>query len=535
MAVFNQADELLKRRRKPVQPTGSVLSGIGQGTATRVPPTGIGAQPLQQPVQPQIAPQQTNVLSGLNQPTPQPQPVPPKTVGGEITPSIGILPTPTPTPTPPPPIVGPTQPDLLPTDTTPIQVTPQDANILSSLNPELAALVQQAIQDQVSGAGFGAAKAVGDEAFATATQQYRAQGGAGAALGQGSANARQNTTEAQILQAVGQKGLQDALGLQESISKGIGQAVDLAKLNTSQSNFLNELQFKYDGLASQKDLQAIQINANAKLAADKNWLVQQGIDLENAKLYGYEDANGNWVMGSLQMNNAIFQSQMNSAAGQSFANYITANPNTNIDDPAVQAQGQALWEALGNEGPVDQQWLQARIEAVKDPSLTNPIMGTKAMLDAAVESGDISQEQADEFFDNFLKQLSGEEETGNVFGDKYPPGSDLRVYNKEDRLTIVSLIEAGNQAVIDRHKFTGPEMDQFISESDNGKIYDRPITNMDTLVSGKVVEIDGVNWVVRKFEKIKGAGDLNDTVRISLIDPKTGEQKVFMRSHKKPT
>jgi hypothetical protein len=107
------------------------------------------------------------------------------------------------------------------------------------------------------------------------------------------------------------------------------------------------------------------------------------------------------------------------------------------------------------------------------------------------------------------------------------------VYTNEDRLTIVSLIEAGNQAVIDRHKFTGSEMDQFVSESDNGKIYDRPITNMETLVAGKVVEIDGVNWVVRNFEKITGGGGLNDAIRISLIDPKTGEQKTFIRSHKK--
>lgn len=434
MTVFNQNDPL-KRRKKPVQPTGSVLSGLnGPG----LPAGGIQNQVQQPQPQQQASPSVFGApapVQGAQQPasplqTRQQQPVVPPPQRPPDTPLDG-------TPIGGTPVGGTTT-----GGPTPIEVTPQDANILSSLNPDFAKLVEEAIQNQLSGTAMGAQFAANNEAFARASQQARTAGGAAAAgqLGQGSANQVQQQTEQAILSAVGQKGLQEAVAMQNMISNGIGQAVDLAKLNTAQSNFLMNLdkdiqalnqsdnQF-FANLASNKDLlgmklssekvlNQMQIDATAKLAEDANFLTQQGIDLESAKLYGYEDANGNWVMGSLQIQGIAFQNALNSQAGQSFANYITANPNTDINDPAVQKQGQALWESLGNEGPVDQAWLEARIEAVKDPSLTNPIIGTKAMLDDAVASGAISQENADIFWKNFIDTLSG------VSGDDVDPDID---------------------------------------------------------------------------------------------------------------
>jgi len=420
-SIFDQKDLLNRNRKKPLAPTGSALSGLTPG----IPPEGSppALQTPQPPVQPGV----------FNQP-PAP-PVAPPAPQGVFAPPAPVPGAPQATPpTPQQPVqqtpVAPVAPGTGPT---PIEVTPQDANILDSLNPELAQLVENALQAQVSGEALNPQLAAGNEAFARASQQARVAGGGAAAgqLGQGAANTAQQAIEQQILSAVGQKGLQEAIAMQEMVSQGIGKAVDLAKMNTAQGNFLTILDKDVQSLnqadkqffanlmsqeemlnlklTSQKGLLAMQIKSNEKLAQDSNFLQQQGIDLENAKLYGYEDQNGEWVMGTLQMQSLAFQNSLNSQAGQGFANYITANPNADINDPALQNLGQALWESLGNDGPVDQAWLEARIAAVNDPSLTNPIIGTKAMLDDAVANGAITQEKADEFWENFMKTLSGAE------------------------------------------------------------------------------------------------------------------------------
>lgn len=402
MPVFNQSSPLDRLKKKPVQPAGSVLSGLN---ATPPQPPVSGLQPFQTQPQQQPAP---GVLDAT-QPPPPIQGQPPVTREGVVAPAA--------------PAPAPTQPQPAPTGLVPDPiVTPEqqpDANILSTLDPELQALIEKNIQGFASGEAFAAQKAASSEAFARAAGQVRAAAGgaAGGLIGQGAAVTAQQDTEQAILSAVGQKGLQDALAQQDMIMKGTGMAVDLAKMNTAQQNFLSELDFKFTGLNaqnqqffanltsqekmflenlnSQEGLLAMQLKSNEKIQADKNWLAQQGIDLNSAQLYGYEDADGNWVMGSLQLQSLAFENSMKTQAGQSFANYITANKNTNIDDPAVMQLGQALWESLGNKGPVPKDWVEARIESVRDPSLTNPILGMKSMLDEAVTSGDMTQEEAD--------------------------------------------------------------------------------------------------------------------------------------------
>jgi hypothetical protein len=54
-------------------------------------------------------------------------------------------------------------------------------------------------------------------------------------------------------------------------------------------------------ISSNKDIAQMQINSAEKLAADKNWLDQQNIDLNHASIYGYTDASGNHVPGSMEI------------------------------------------------------------------------------------------------------------------------------------------------------------------------------------------------------------------------------------------
>lgn len=550
MPVFNQNNPLDRLKKKPVQPAGSVLSGLN--ATPQQPPIG-GQQPFQ--TQPQQA--APGVLDAT-QPPPPIQGQPPVTREGVVAPT-GPAPQPTaavpaPTGLVPDPIVTPDQ--------------QPDANILSTLDPELQALIEKNIQGFASGEFFAAQKAASSEAFARAAGQVRAAAGgaAGELIGQGAAVTAQQDTEQAILSAVGQKGLQDALAQQDMIMKGTGMAVDLAKMNTAQQNFLSELDFKFTGLNaqneqffanltsqekmflenlnSQEGLLAMQLKSNEKIQADKNWLAQQGIDLNSAKLYGYEDADGNWVMGSLQLQSLAFENSLKTQAGQSFANYITANKNTNIDDPAVMQLGQALWESLGNKGPVPKDWVEARIESVRDPSLTNSIIGTKTMLEEAVANGTITQEEADKFWKNFMDILSGGDgsgdgpdiTTGNPFGD-----SGLNFFPEQEQKDVIDAIEAGNKEVIDAFLHTGTEVSQLITDSSvkNGeifqnKVHDQPIKGLEGLV-GKVVEIDGVNYIIVKTDERtfnEGTGAEHSSQRIHLLDPKTGETITHTRFNK---
>jgi hypothetical protein len=54
-------------------------------------------------------------------------------------------------------------------------------------------------------------------------------------------------------------------------------------------------------ISSNEKISGMQITSAEKLAGDKNWLEQQGINLQEAALYGYQDANDNFVPGSIQI------------------------------------------------------------------------------------------------------------------------------------------------------------------------------------------------------------------------------------------
>ena len=77
---------------------------------------------------------------------------------------------------------------------------------------------------------------------------------------------------------------------------GLASSKDIASLQTSTSKEIAGLQ-----VSSNQTIAQMQIQSSQKLAADSNYLTQQGIDVDKASKYGYNDANGNHVPGSMEI------------------------------------------------------------------------------------------------------------------------------------------------------------------------------------------------------------------------------------------
>lgn len=181
-------------------------------------------------------------------------------------------------------------------------------NILDFLSGDMKDLYESNLEGMLSGDAFAPYKAASNEAFARASQNIRARsaGGAGGVLGQGAATSAQQEAEQSVLSGLATKGIEEGMAESELKKAGMGMAFDLAQAGESSSQFWGSLEQAKElaekGMLSQEKLKQMQITSNEKLAEDSNWLIQQGIDTENAKLFGYEDKDGKWVKGSLEIN-----------------------------------------------------------------------------------------------------------------------------------------------------------------------------------------------------------------------------------------
>lgn len=319
----------------------------------------------------------------------------------------------------------------------------QGGNILGNLDPQLQQSIQGNILDLTTGQAGAAQRAAANEANIRNAANARARTADTGTLGQGASiqaqqgveqDIRAGTSDAIIQQNMADQKLRQQgtlLGLnlaqQNEQSKQFAKNLELAfmgmagdqqnlltKLTVDQQNLLTKLDFdkaiNSENLATQLEMLGMSITSKEKLETDKNWLIQQGIDFEKAKWEGYEDENGNWVMGTQQLEMIQHTALMNSQAGQSFASYVQGNLNADLSDPALRNLGNELWKALGNDGEAPDWWINARIEAVKDPRLTNPIIGTIAFMEEALASGKLGpngQEVFDNFLNGFINDLTG--------------------------------------------------------------------------------------------------------------------------------
>lgn len=315
----------------------------------------------------------------------------------------------------------------------------EGGNILSGLDPALQKQIQENILAQASGTAFDSAAAASNLAFDRQAENMRARAGAGGgALGQGGAKAAQQTTEQNILSGIADRNVTQDVAKQNLMQQGTALGLNLAGQNEQSKQFAKNLQLAFTGLAADQSnlmtkltvdqqnmltqidwdkakttqnlatqLQALgmQITSTEKMQASADWLKQQGVDLAEAQLKGFMGQDGNWVMGSQQLQTMAFQAQMNSQSGKAFHDYLATNLDAGIDDPAVKQLGQALWESMGNEGEADDNWIKARIQAARDPRLTNLISGTMFQLDQALENGDLTQEQYDKAVDYIVNNL----------------------------------------------------------------------------------------------------------------------------------
>lgn len=344
-------------------------------------------------------------------------------------------------------------------------------DILDMLPPEMKEQILSNIYGMSSGQFFDPYKTQSQEAFARAAQQLRGRAGGmlSGQLGQGAAVKGMQATEGDIMAGLSDKMLADQIAKGEMQMTGTQMGLGLAESNVAQQNFLKSLEKSYvdlssqekqllakldveqsmhmEGLQKQLEMLGMQIASEEKMFKDKVWLQQQNIDLDKAKLYGYEDENGNHVMGLLEMQHLQFQSGMNSQAGLDFSSYINANLQSGIDDPALHNLGQKLWESYGNTGDVPDWWLEQRIAAVKDPNLTNPIIITENMFKQALENGTITQEQYDEFmqfFTDFITNPGGDDDTDLTPKQKYEEFMALHVPDEyQDQFTYDVWVAAG--------------------------------------------------------------------------------------------
>jgi hypothetical protein len=173
-----------------------------------------------------------------------------------------------------------------------------DTDILSTLQQPQQEQVNKNIMDALSGNMFAPQQAANRQAFAAAAQQLRKLGGSQNVgnIGQGGAAYRgAQATEQNIMSQLANQQLQEQQQMADLKLKGTGMAQDLAQKQAAQG-------FAEKQLKSSEKMQALGMMSNEKLAADSNWLAQQGIDQQNAQLYGYTDQQGNKIKGLIETN-----------------------------------------------------------------------------------------------------------------------------------------------------------------------------------------------------------------------------------------
>lgn len=281
-------------------------------------------------------------------------------------------------------------------------------DFLSGLSPGLGNQLQQNIKDFASGDAMEAQRSANNQALATQIRNMRASLGGQLAgqIGQGGALAGQQMIEQNVLSSMANKGLQEQLQETQMRQQGTQMGMQLAGQQQAAKQFGQNLEMGYQKSA-----------LSEKMAEDQNWLQQQGINTDQAQLFGYTDQNGNHVPGSMEIQAQQFQQALNSQAGQSFASYITANKNATINDPAVKNLAQNMWNGMGMEGNVPDWWAEQRIASLRDPKLTNPIIGTMDLIDQAYQSGSLGNmtpEQYEGFKNQFTKMMLGETGAGDM-------------------------------------------------------------------------------------------------------------------------
>lgn len=217
----------------------------------------------------------------------------------------------------------------------------QGKGILSNLDTNLKTQVDKNILGMASGDAFTPFKSANNEAFALASKDVASQSAGSNApdLGQGSAVQSQQNTQNQLLQNLGQNQLQQNVEQAKMQQQGTELGLNLASKNEQQSQFLKNLEVKYTDMkinqenllaqiGSSEFMQGKQIASNEKLAEDANYLKQQGIDIEHAKMFGYDKENGVHVSGALELNamaNSLdYTKYKDSLAWQSFNTAVMA-------------------------------------------------------------------------------------------------------------------------------------------------------------------------------------------------------------------
>jgi hypothetical protein len=224
--------DMVRRRRKPI------VAPAGQGPLDQ-----LKAQQPQRPLK-----------------TPLGQDVPPVRTGTEPEDITG------------PDITLPTDPTIKPppdTGVTPDTEPDKDIDILGGLGGDLGQKIQDYIDNLLSGGGAGAFDAATNEALARQIQQMRGRAGSQLAglIGQGAAEKGMQATETDILGALAQGQLQQAVTAEQLKGQGAQMGLDLAKTQAQL------------GMQQQQiDLQKSQVDYQKKIDAMNNLLSMGGAD-----------------------------------------------------------------------------------------------------------------------------------------------------------------------------------------------------------------------------------------------------------------
>jgi len=104
-------------------------------------------------------------------------------------------------------------------------------------------------------------------------------------------------------------------GTQNDLDRALTREVEAGRLSSAEADRISREKMNADTIngnvkMNRENIRSTEGMANARLALDKKiqnddkWLRQQGIDLDRAELYGYTDADGNRVRGSLELEGA---------------------------------------------------------------------------------------------------------------------------------------------------------------------------------------------------------------------------------------
>lgn len=137
----------------------------------------------------------------------------------------------------------------------------------------------------------------------------------------------------------------------------LDRGIDLDLANKTQEDLIKAIAEGRQTSQSESDINAQAINnlvnvrgsaegeenrtLQEKLEADKNWLTQQGIDLQKAEIEGYTDASGKHVMGKLELAAAQYGIDLGRWKDAQFELYGGKNPVTGEQSLGTVAQANA--------------------------------------------------------------------------------------------------------------------------------------------------------------------------------------------------